>query len=47
MRVLVTGGTGFDGSRLVDKLRDKGFNVRIFDMMLPTRKMLSITRAVF
>ena len=38
MRVLVTGGTGFIGSHVVDKLRDRGFDVRIFDMMLPSRK---------
>jgi UDP-glucose 4-epimerase len=36
MKILVTGGSGFIGSHVVDKLRDRGFNVRIFDMILPT-----------
>ncbi len=36
MRVLITGGSGFIGSHIVDKLRDRGVMVRVFDMVMPT-----------
>ena len=35
MKVLVTGGSGFIGSHVVDKLRDKRVSVRIYDSIIP------------
>ncbi len=36
MRALVTGGSGFIGSHLVDRLRARNITVRIYDMVFPT-----------
>lgn len=38
MRILVTGGSGFIGSHIVDKLVENDYEVRVFDQVKPLRE---------
>ncbi len=38
MKVLITGGSGFIGSHIVDRLKMRNIDVRVFDMVLPSRQ---------
>ncbi|MCW7536786.1 NAD-dependent epimerase/dehydratase family protein [Aquabacterium sp. A7-Y] len=38
MKVMVTGGAGFVGSHIVDKFRDQGIDVCVYDLCEPTQR---------
>lgn len=45
--ILVTGGSGFIGSHLIDKLIENGFEVRVFDKLKPLQKVLNGFREIY
>ena len=45
MKILVTGGSGFIGSHIVDKLIEAGHEIRVFDLKDPIRKDVDFLKA--
>lgn len=44
--ILVTGGTGYVGSRVVKQLVDRGFSVRVIDLASPAERKLTLDSSV-
>ena len=45
--VLITGGSGFIGSHVADKLTEKGFKVIVFDKKVITLKINCLLEEIF